>query len=58
MRLFFLLSTLLILSACMSSPEVTPLNEQSTITKISTNKTDADLAQSEYKALQQQRVAQ
>jgi len=58
MRLFFLLSTLFILSACMSSPEVAPSSEKSTTSKINTNKTNADLAQSEYKALQEQRVAQ
>ena len=58
MRLFFLLSTLFILSACMSSPEITPSNEKSHTSKINMNKTDADRAQSEYKALQEQRVAQ
>ena len=58
MRLFFLLSTLFILSACMGTPEVAPSNEKSTTSKINTNKSDAEIAQSEYKALQEQRVAQ
>lgn len=58
MRLFFLLSTLFILSACMSSPEITPSNEKSNTSKINMNKTNADIAQSEYKALQEQRVRQ
>ena len=58
MRLIFLLSTLFILSACMSSPEIAPSNEKSTTSKINMNKSDADLAQNEYKALQEQRVAQ
>ena len=58
MRLFFLLNTLFMLSACMSSPEIAPSNEKETTSKINTNKTDADLAQSEYKALQEQRAAQ
>jgi len=42
----------------MNSSEISPSNEKSTTNKINTNKTDADLAQSEYKALQEQRVAQ
>lgn len=58
MRLFFLLFILFILSACMSSPEVSPSNETSTTDKIHTNITEAEIAQNEYKALQQQRVAQ
>lgn len=58
MRLFFLLSTLFILSACMSSPEVSPSDEKSTTNKIRSNQTEAEIAQSEYKALQAQRVTQ
>ena len=58
MRLFFLLSALFILSACMSTPEVSPSDEKFTINKIQSNQTEAEIAQSEYKALQQRRVAQ
>jgi hypothetical protein len=42
----------------MSRPEVSPSDEKSTINKIRSNQTEAEIAQSEYKALQEQRVAQ
>ena len=58
MRLFFLLSTLFILSGCMGTPEVSSSDVKSTTSKIRTNQTEAEVAQSEYKALQAQRVIQ
>ena len=58
MRLFFLLSTLFILSACISDPEVSPSDEKFTTNKIRSNQTEAEIAQYEYKALQEQRVIQ
>jgi len=58
MRLLFLLFTLFMLSACMGTPEVSPSDEKSTENKIRSNQTEAEVAQSEYKVLQAQRVAQ
>jgi hypothetical protein len=42
----------------MGNPEVSPSDEKSTMNKIRSNQTEAEIAQSEYKALQEQRVAQ
>ena len=58
MRLSFLLFSLFILTACVSTPEVSPSHEQTSTTKILTNQSDAEDARSEYKALQEQRTAQ
>ncbi len=58
MRLFFLLFSLLMLSACATTPEVSPTHEKTSTDKILTNKSDAEEAKSEYKALQEQRTAQ
>ncbi len=58
MRLFFLLSSLLMLSACVTTPEVSPLHEETSTHKILSNKSDAEEAKNEYKALQEQRTTQ
>jgi hypothetical protein len=58
MRLSILLFSLLILSACVTTPEVVPSQEQTSTNKILTNKSDAQEARDEYKALQEQRTAQ
>jgi len=55
MHLFFLLSTLLILSACSTTPEISSSNENSTAQKIQSNHSAATYAQDEYKKLQAQR---
>jgi starvation-inducible outer membrane lipoprotein len=55
MHLFFLLSTLLILSACSTTPEISSSNENSTAQKIQSNHSAAAHAQDEYKKLQAQR---
>jgi len=55
MRLSFLLSILLVLSACSTSPEILPSNENSTAEKIQSNQSAAFDAQDEYKKLQEQR---
>jgi len=57
MRLSFLLFSLLILSACSATPEVSPSHEKTSTHKILTNKSDAQEAKNEYKALQEQRTA-
>ena len=58
MRLSFLLFSLFILSACVTTPEVSPSHEQTSTNKILTNKSDAEDARSEYKVLQEQRTAE
>lgn len=55
MRLLFLLSTLLILSACMNTPEAPLSKDEKSTNKIICNKTEAQDAQNEYKNLQAQR---
>jgi len=55
MRLSFLLSTLLILSACSTTPEIVSSNENSTAQKIQSNHSAATNAQDEYKKLQASR---
>ena len=58
MRLFFLFFSLLMLSACATTPEVSPSHEKTSTSKILINKSDAEDAKSEYKALQEQRTIQ
>ena len=58
MRLSFLLLSLLMLSACTTTPEVPHSPEQTSSNKILTNKNDAEDAKNEYKALQAQRSGQ
>jgi len=55
MHLSFLLSTLLILSACSTTPEISSSSENSTAQKIQSNQSAATNAQDEYKKLQAQR---
>ena len=55
MRLSLIFSTLLLLSACSSTPEVSPTNENMTAKKIQSNQSAALAAQDEYKKLQAQR---
>lgn len=55
MRLSFLLLSLLMFSACTTTPEIPHTPEQTSSNKILTNKSDAENAKSEYKALQAQR---
>ena len=55
MHLSFILSTLLFLSACSSTPEVSPSNENMTVKRIQSNQSAALAAQDEYKKLQTQR---
>jgi outer membrane biogenesis lipoprotein LolB len=55
MHLSFLLSALLILSACSTTPEISSSNENSTAQKIQSNHSVASNAQDEYKKLQAQR---
>ena len=57
MRLFFLFFSLLMLSACATTPEVSPSHEKTSTHKILSNQSDAEKAKSEYKALQAQRTA-
>ena len=52
MRLSFLLATLLLLSSCSTTPEVSPSNENSSVEKIQSNQSAASDAQDEYKKLQ------
>ena len=54
MRLSLLLS-LLILSACTSTPEIPASQIQTSSNKILSNQSDAEKAKSEYKTLQEQR---
>ena len=55
MRLFFLFFTLFLFSACSTTPEVSTSAEKESHSKILANQTDAQLAQDEYKRLQEQR---
>jgi outer membrane biogenesis lipoprotein LolB len=55
MHLSLILSTLLLLSACSSTPEVSPSNENKTAKRIKSNQSAALAAQDEYKKLQAQR---
>ena len=57
MRLLFLLSSLLLLSACMKTDtiEVPSSTQEKSTTQILSNKTDAQKARDEYKKLQEQR---
>ena len=58
MRLSFLLFSLWMLSACVSTPEVSSSQEQTSTNKILSNQNDAEDARSEYEALQKQRAVQ
>ena len=55
MNLSFLLSALLILSACSTTPEISSSSEITTTQKIQSNYSTATNAQDEYKKLQAQR---
>ena len=55
MRSLFLLSFTLLMTACMSTPDVSPEHTETAQSKISTNITDAQKAQNEYAALQKTR---
>ncbi len=46
------------LSACVTTPEVSPSHEQTSSYKILSNQSDAEEAKNEYKALQEQRTEQ
>jgi len=56
MRLFFLFFSLLMFSACSTTPEVSPSHEKKSTHKILSNQSDAEEAKNEYKALQKQRT--
>ena len=55
MRVSFLLLILLLLSACNTTPEVSPSNANNTEKKIESNYSAAADAKDEYKKLQEQR---
>ena len=55
MRYFFLLSLLLLITACSTTPEIIESNDKSTEAKIQSNHSAATNAQDEYKKLQVQR---
>jgi len=55
MRLFFLFFTLVLFSACSTTPEVSNTAEKESHSKILANQTDAQQAKDEYKQLQAQR---
>ncbi|WP_309497186.1 hypothetical protein [Sulfurovum sp.] len=55
MRYLFLFFTLFLLSACMTTPEVSNSAEKESIYTIQENKTNAEQAKDEYKRLQAQR---
>jgi starvation-inducible outer membrane lipoprotein len=52
MRLYFLIFTTFLFSACTTTPEVTSSTENTTTIKIQTNQSVATEAQNEYKMLQ------
>lgn len=55
MRLLFSLFILFNITACMSTPEISPSQEKTTTDKILINKATAQEAKDEYKKLQAQR---
>lgn len=55
MRLFFLLISIFILSACMDTAEVPSSTEEKSSSQIQNNIADAQEAKDEYKTLQAQR---
>jgi len=55
MRLLFLLITLVLFSACSTTPEISTNVEKESYSKILANQTDAQQAKDEYKRLQAQR---
>lgn len=55
MRLFFLLLSAFILSACMDTAEVPSSTEEKSSSQIQSNIADAQEAKDEYKTLQAQR---
>ena len=55
MRLYFLIFSIFLFSACSTTPEITSSTENSTALKIQTNQYRATKAQNEYKMLQMAR---
>jgi ABC-type Fe3+-hydroxamate transport system substrate-binding protein len=55
MHLLFLFFTLVLFSACTTTPEVSTTVEKESHSKILANQTDAQQAKDEYKLLQAQR---
>ena len=55
MHLLFLFFTLVLFSACSTTPEVSITTEKESHSKILANQTDAQQAKDEYKLLQAQR---
>jgi len=55
MKYNYLLLSILILSGCMNTSEISHTNEKSTQKLIQNNKTEAQKAQNDYKKLQEER---
>ena len=55
MRLLFLFFTLILFSACTTTPEVSITAEKESHSRILANQTDAQQAKDEYRQLQAQR---